>query len=194
MQLHTPRKLTPITRSQSSRDPGHDPRVVERGVESAELGDGTVHHRGHLGVVAHITTDGEGLVTGGDQLLGCGLHRLFFEIRENDGRARLCERLRRRESHPCCRPGDERHFAAEVQWVGHGVTSFSCFINRLNFGSAVPQKIPQNQYMSFHVTSHLVQVLPSVNYGRFALLVSSESVGRNDKILPAAHLRPHCGF
>jgi hypothetical protein len=37
--------------------------VVERGVEPAELGDGAVSHRGHLGVVAHITTDRECFAT-----------------------------------------------------------------------------------------------------------------------------------
>jgi hypothetical protein len=76
-------------------DSGHDPGVVERGVESAELGDGAVHHRGQLGV-AHITTDGECLVTGGDELLLRRLHRVFFEVRQNEGRACLRERLRRR--------------------------------------------------------------------------------------------------
>ena len=50
-------------------DAGHDARVVERGVEPAELGNGAVHHRRHLGVVTHIAADGDCLVTGGDQLL-----------------------------------------------------------------------------------------------------------------------------
>ena len=76
MQLHTPRKLIPITRSQSSRvlsavggDAGHDTGIVERGVETAELVNRPVDHRRHFGVVTHVTTDGERLVTGGDQLL-----------------------------------------------------------------------------------------------------------------------------
>src|SRR6266699_3180651 len=61
-------------------DPGHDPGVVERSVESPELGDGAVHDRGHLGVIAHIATDGECLVTAGDQLLRRRLHRVFLEV------------------------------------------------------------------------------------------------------------------
>ena len=45
-------------------DAGHDARVVERGVKAAELGNGAVHHRGHLGVVAHVAPDGDGLMAG----------------------------------------------------------------------------------------------------------------------------------
>ncbi|MBO0733327.1 MAG: hypothetical protein J2P49_03235 [Methylocapsa sp.] len=46
-------------------------------------------------VVAHIATDGESLVTGGDHLLRRRLHSVFFEIRQNGVRACLRE-LRRR--------------------------------------------------------------------------------------------------
>ena len=68
------------------------PGVVERGVEPAELGDGAVHHRRHLGVVAHVAPDGDRLVAGGDQLLGRRLHGVLLEVRQHDGRARLRER------------------------------------------------------------------------------------------------------
>src|SRR3954451_23157216 len=66
MQLHTPRRLIPMTRSHSARvapeaalparggamgggrAPGHVPGVVERGPEPAELGNGAVDHRRNL--------------------------------------------------------------------------------------------------------------------------------------------------
>jgi hypothetical protein len=50
-------------------------------LEPPELRDGAVHHRGHLGVVAHIATDSECLVTGAGQLLRCCFQRFFFEVR-----------------------------------------------------------------------------------------------------------------
>ena len=45
---------------------GHDTGIVERGVETAELVNRPVDHCRHFGVVTHVTTDGERLVTSGD--------------------------------------------------------------------------------------------------------------------------------
>src|SRR5205807_372758 len=81
-------------------------RVVEGGVKPAELGDGLLHHCGHLGVVAHVAANGESLAAGGDQFLGRRLHGVLFEVRQDDGRARLRECPRRRQPHAGCRPGD----------------------------------------------------------------------------------------
>ena len=59
MQLHTPHKLIPITRSQFSRMLSAigaiwamTPALLNAASSSAELRDGAVDHRGHLGVVA----------------------------------------------------------------------------------------------------------------------------------------------
>src|SRR6266516_3728014 len=135
MQLHTPRKLTPITRSQSSRvlsAVGAIRAMTPALLNAASSRPNSATVRSTIAATwacAHIATDGECLVTGGDQLLRRRLHRVFLEVRQDDGHARLRERLRCRESHTRCGPGDERHFAAEVQRIGHDVRpSFSCSI------------------------------------------------------------------
>ena len=50
----------------------HDPGVVERHVEPAELGDGAIDERGDLVFVGDVAGDAQGLVAGGGQLVGRG--------------------------------------------------------------------------------------------------------------------------
>jgi len=70
-----------------------------------------------LCVVADIATNCDRVSTGAPHFVCFRLHGALFEVRQHDGRAGLRERLRRRESHTCCGPGDERHLTAEVQWI-----------------------------------------------------------------------------
>jgi len=39
-------------------------------VKASKLGDGLLNHRGHLMLVGNVTTDGERLVTCGNELFG----------------------------------------------------------------------------------------------------------------------------
>src|SRR5437763_881529 len=87
------------------------------GVVLGNLGNGALHHRLHLRVITHVTPHGDCFVTSGNEFLRACLHRLFFEVGEDDGRSRLSESLRRRQSHTCCCTGDKRHLAAKVQWI-----------------------------------------------------------------------------
>src|SRR6516164_1570723 len=66
-------------------DMRHNSCIVERGVDSAELGYGAVHHGRHLCVVTHVTADGDGLVTSDNQLLGFRLYCVFPEVVQQDG-------------------------------------------------------------------------------------------------------------
>jgi hypothetical protein len=124
MQLHTPRRLMPMTRSHSSRllsatGVSHHARVVECGIEASELGDGAVHHARHVSVSTDVAADRERFVTCADERFRFSPHRTFVDVRQDDGCARFCERLRGRQPHAGCSSGDKGHFAGEVQWMGH---------------------------------------------------------------------------
>src|SRR5215469_520225 len=121
MQLHTPRRLIPITRSQSSRVLSAmgamwaiTARIVKYCVDSAELGNSAVHHRRNLRVVTHVAVHSNFLMTGGNQLLRGRLHRLFFIVCQHDTRSRFGERLCGSQSHARCGAGDEGHLTAEI--------------------------------------------------------------------------------
>src|SRR4051795_1327371 len=64
MQLHTPRKLMPMTRSHSSRVLSAvgamraiTPALLNAASSRPELGDGTVHHLLDLCVITHIAAE-----------------------------------------------------------------------------------------------------------------------------------------
>ena len=101
------------------RDPRHHARIVERGVESAKLGDGAFDHSRHVRVVTHIATDGECLDDQRRELLCFSADRVFADVRQHNRRARLGEGSRRREPHARGGPGDEGDLAGEVQGIGH---------------------------------------------------------------------------
>ena len=109
----------------------HDASIVERRVESAKFANRPVHHRRHLCVVTDITTHRKRLVTSSEQLLRFRLHGVFFEVCQHYGRARFCERLCRCEAHASGSPGDERHFASEVQWIVHNEFLSQLFTSRV---------------------------------------------------------------
>lgn len=73
----------------SWRNAGHDARVIERGIEPAELGNGAVHHRCHLRIVTHVAQDRDCLVTGGDEPLGFGFHQVLSDVSQHDSRTCL---------------------------------------------------------------------------------------------------------
>jgi hypothetical protein len=77
MQVHTPRRLTSLTRSNcsavssaASTGWGLDAGVVERHVQPAEGTHCAVDHRRHLGFVGHVTCHPDCLMPGGPQFLG----------------------------------------------------------------------------------------------------------------------------
>jgi len=73
--------------------------VIERRIEPAKGGHGLLHHRLHLRLISHIAARGNGLVTGGDQLLGCLLNCSFVHVRQHHRGALRSKRLRRGQSH-----------------------------------------------------------------------------------------------
>ena len=87
-------------------------------IESAELGNGAVHHRRNLGVIAHVAADCDRLVTGGYHPLSLGFHRFRFEICEHDGGTRFGERLCRRQSHTRGCSRDKCYFVLKRQVHG----------------------------------------------------------------------------
>jgi hypothetical protein len=121
MQDHTPRKLMPMTRSHSSRVLSAvsairaiTPAFIKGGIEPAELGDGAVHRRGDLGVIAHVASHRDCLVTRRDQLLSFRADHVLSKVRQDDVCACFRECLRYGESHAGRVSGDKRHFAGEV--------------------------------------------------------------------------------
>src|SRR5215204_2196632 len=91
MQAQTPRRLTPITRSHSSRVLSAvlaifamTPALLNAASSRAELGDGPLDHRLDLRVIAHVTADGERLVASRDELVRRRLHGVFLEVREHN--------------------------------------------------------------------------------------------------------------
>jgi hypothetical protein len=92
----------------------HDPGVVERHVEPAEVGDGAIHQRGDLVLVGDVAGHAEPAVPGGGQLVRGFAQRLLVDVGEHDRGARGGERARRVEAHAGGGAGDERDLSGEL--------------------------------------------------------------------------------
>jgi hypothetical protein len=117
-------------------DARHHPGVVERGVQSAELGNSSVHHSLNLCVVTHIAAEGDCPMASGHQLLGFRLHGVFSEVGHHNGRACLGKRLRRRQPHAGGCSGHECHLATKVQRIVIHVDVFFFFAKTAFLDSA----------------------------------------------------------
>jgi len=56
------------------REMRHDSCIVKCSIELTGLSDPAVHHGRHLCIVTHVTADGDGPMTGGNEFVGLRLH------------------------------------------------------------------------------------------------------------------------
>jgi hypothetical protein len=86
MHAHTPRRLIALTLEGLGRlvcgvgQRDHDPGVVERHVEPAELVNGAIDERRHLVLVGDVARNAERAVAGGGQLIGRCVQLLLVHI------------------------------------------------------------------------------------------------------------------
>src|SRR5215472_12894076 len=106
MQLHTPRKLIPITRSHSSRVlsavgamRAMTPALLKAASIRPNSATARSTHCSDLRVVAHVAANANRLVAARNELLRFSLHHIFPEISQYDRRTRFGERLRCRQPH-----------------------------------------------------------------------------------------------
>jgi len=101
-----------LVRRVARRD--HDPRVIERHVEAAELPDGALDEGGDLLLVRDLAGDAERLPAADSQLVGGGTQRLLVGVGEDDGGAGLGEGPSGGETHSGAGAGDDGDLAVEV--------------------------------------------------------------------------------
>src|SRR5260370_23610605 len=59
--------------------------IVVGCIELSESGDSLLNHCFYLGVISHVTTNRQCLVTFGSQFFGCGMHGLLIPVRQHHG-------------------------------------------------------------------------------------------------------------
>ena len=95
------------------RPVAEDARVVDQGVQAAELADGRGDERvGHVGV-GHITVDGDSPAPGGDDLLDDGLAHGLVVLRHHHGGALVRALQRLAAADATARAGDDHDLVVE---------------------------------------------------------------------------------
>jgi hypothetical protein len=112
-QVHADHRVPVVVRELGDGAVAQDARVVDQGVECAELahrgGDEPVRHLG----VGHVPAGRHRATACGDDLLGHGLARVRVELRNHDRRAlaRALQRFTSADAAPG--PGDDHDLAVE---------------------------------------------------------------------------------
>jgi hypothetical protein len=99
---------------------GLDAGVVERHVQPAEGVNRCLQHRRNAGLVGHVTSDGQHLVSCLREVVRGGAESFLVDIGEDDSCARLGEGMHRGEAHARAPTRDERDLAGEVIRRVHG--------------------------------------------------------------------------
>jgi hypothetical protein len=97
-----------------------DPRVVDQGVQAAELADGGGDERvGDVGV-GHVTLDGDGPAARGDDLLDHRLAHGLVVLRDHDGRTLVGALQRLAAADASARAGDDHDLVVEKSHEAEG--------------------------------------------------------------------------